>query len=133
MVGNKQVSDNEWELTRFCNLKQYQVNGGASKLLKCFVNEYKPNTIVSFASHDISNGSLYEVLGFTKETETSGSYWYVDYNMIRFHRYTFRKSELVKKGYDANESEFEIMDRLKYYRIYDSGQSKYILTVKGSL
>jgi hypothetical protein len=54
--------------------------------------------------------------------------------LIRYHRYTFRKSELVKKGYDKNKSEFEIMDDLKYYRIYDSGQSKYMLIIKkGSL
>ena len=134
MMGNKKISDNEWELTRFCNLKNTQVIGGADKLLKHFIQKYNPSSIVSFASHDISNGNLYKVLGFDKESEIYSSYWYIDSNtLLRYHRYTFRKSELIKKGYDKNLSEFQIMDQLKYYRIYDSGQSKYVLKLKKDL
>ena len=126
MMGNKNKCDNEWELTRFCNKINLQVIGGASKLLKCFINEYKPEKIISFASHDISNGSIYKILGFNKEKDEQGSYWYIDNKtLIRYHRYCFRKSELVKKGYDKNMSEFEIMNNLPYTRIYDSGQDKY--------
>ena len=133
MMGNNTVNDGEWELTRFCNLKNTIVAGAASKLLKYFILNYSPESIVSFASHDISNGSLYNTLGFIKENEFPGSYWYISYDMIRYHRYTFRKSELVKKGYDKDKSESEIMNDLKYYRIYDSGQSKYILKLKKDL
>ena len=133
MIGNNKINDGEWELTRFCNLKNTIVIGAAGKLLKYFISNYNPTSVVSFASHDISNGSLYELLGFNKESEFPGSYWYIDQNMIRYHRYTFRKSELIKKGYDKDKSEFEIMDELKYLRIYDSGQSKYILKLKKDL
>ena len=131
MMGNREISEGEWELTRFCNLKNMQVIGGADKLLKHFIKQHNPQSVVSFASHDISNGNLYEVLGFKKQSETCGSYWYIDQTtMIRYHRYTFRKSELIKLGYDKDKSEFEIMNNLKYHRIYDSGQSKYIMQIK---
>ena len=133
MMGNSMCNDGEWELVRFCNKLNTQVIGSASRLLSYFIKKYNPNSIVSFASHDISNGNLYKTLGFDKISEYEGSYWYIDSNMLRYHRYTFRKSELIKKGYDPNKSEFQIMDELKYLRIYDSGQSKYILQIKKDL
>ena len=129
MMG-KGDSEGEYELTRFCNKLNILVIGGASKLLNYFINNYEFDQITSFASHDISNGNLYEILGFKKVSEIKKSYWYIDNSLIRYHRYCFRKSELVKKGYDKNLSEFEIMDSLPFLRIYDSGQSKYILTKK---
>ena len=132
-MGNSTCGDGEWELVRFCNKLNTQVIGSASRLLNYFIKKYNPNSIVSFASHDISNGNLYKILGFDKISEYEGSYWYIDSNMLRYHRYTFRKSELIKKGYDSNKTEFQIMDELKYLRIYDSGQSKYILQIKKDL
>ena len=126
MMGKESVND-EWELTRFCNKLNTIVVGGASKLLNYFIKNNKFTKLISFASHDISNGKLYETLGFIKESEIKSSYWYVDNYFIRYHRYCFRKSELVKKGYNEKLSEFQIMDSLPYLRIYDSGQSKYIL------
>ena len=127
MMGKNEDKE-DWELLRFCNKLNTQVIGGAGKLLNHFIKNYNPLQIISFASHDISNGGLYEKLGFELENSSYGSYWYIDNKtMIRYHRYCFRKSELIKKGYDENLSEFQIMDNLNYFRIYDSGQSKYIL------
>ena len=126
MMGKYKYED-VWELTRFCNTLNTSVVGAAGKLLKHFIKNINPTTIESFASHDISNGNLYNTLGFKKETETNGSYWYIDKCKIRYHRFTFCKSKLIKMGYDKDKSEFEIMDGLGYIRIYDSGQTKYTL------
>ena len=63
--GNK--TNDVWELTRFCSLLNTHVIGAAGKLLKYFVKKYEPTTIQSFASNDISNGGLYDKLGFNKE------------------------------------------------------------------
>ena len=46
--------------------------------------------------------------------------------MNRHHRYNFRKDQLVKEGFDASKSEFTIMEERGYYRIYDSGQTKWV-------
>lgn len=119
--------EKKWELVRFCSCKNTQIIHGAQRLLVHFQKDH-PGDIVSFASHDISMGTLYEALGFEKVSETQSSYWYIDMKTLkRYHRYSFTKASLIKKGYDPTMTEFEIMDTLPYHRIYDSGQSKYIL------
>lgn len=121
--------ENSYELYRFCNKLNTQVIGGASKLFTYFIEKYNPATIESFSSNDISVGYLYSKLGFEYIGE-SISYWYIKSNngvFNRYHRYKFRKSELVKMGYDSNKSEYDIMNGMKnFYRIYDSGQTKWL-------
>lgn len=116
--------DKTWELYRYCCKLNTQVVGGASKLFMHFIKNIHPNKIISFSSNDISEGKLYKMLNFTFET-SSISYWYIK-NNIRYHRYNFTKSKLVGMGYDEKKTEFQIMDELKYYRIFDSGQSKWV-------
>ena len=48
---------------------------------------------------------------------------------IRKHRFGFTKQALIKKGYDPNKTEHEIMLERKIYRIYDSGNLKYKLKI----
>ena len=126
--GRKCVNgENNWELYRFCNKLNTQVIGGASKLFSYFVKQYNPNNISSFSSNDISNGFLYEKLGFQKKNE-SISYWYIK-NYKRYHRFNFTKSNLIKMGFDENKTERQIMSENKYYRIYDSGQTKWVKNI----
>ena len=116
-----------WELLRFCNKLNTHVIGGARRLLTHFCNEHPAGDIISFASHDISNGHLYEVLGFDYAGETHSSYWYVhNQSHERFHRSSFMKKDLVRKGYDPSLTEEQIMMQTDYLRIYDSGQSKWL-------
>ena len=125
-LGNKKSDDNKWELYRFCTKKNWQVVGGAKRLFMHFVQEYNPDSIESFSSNDISQGELYYHLGFQLFGH-SISYWYIDKKMKRYHRYKFRKSELVKMGYDKTKTEFDItLGDMGLYQIYDSGQSKWI-------
>ena len=126
-MGKYNNDTNSWELTRFCNKLHTQVIGGASKLFTFFIKKYKYSEIISYASHDISNGDIYNNLNFRLNNITKTSYWYIDKNtMTRYHRLNFSKKQLVKRGYDENKTEFQIMNSLNYYRIYDTGQSKYI-------
>lgn len=127
-LGNK--STDGWELYRFCNKLNTSVVGAASKLLNHFINTYSPDSLESFSSNDISDGKLYKTLGFEETSITNSSYWYIDKKMNRYHRYKFRKSELIKAGENPDLSESEIMIKNGYYKIYDSGQTKYILNIK---
>ena len=113
-----------YELYRYCCKEGIQVVGGASRLFKHFLKEYNPNSIESFSSNDISNGNLYQQLGFEKVSDSIG-YWYVDKEMNRYHRYKFTKYSLVNEGYDKDKTEYEIMNERGFYRIYDSGQTKW--------
>ena len=128
--GSKIKSNNEWDLNRFCTLTDTRVVGGASKLLNHFIKMILPNSIVSYACLDISDGNLYKKLGFD-EVNTSIGYWYVDSKTYkRYHRSTFTKAKLIKEGYDPNMTENEIMMMKNYYKIYDCGRKKYVLKLK---
>ena len=122
-------NEDGWELVRFCNKKNMTVVGGASKLLSYFIKTYNPTKIVSYSSNDISDGRLYKILGFNK-CNIAGAYWYIHQRTFqRFHRFNFRKSKLQEMGYDVqNKTEFQIMSELPYWRIYDSGTTRWELT-----
>jgi hypothetical protein len=129
-LGNKKPKDNEYELIRFCNKLNTNVVGGASKLLKYFINNYNPLKVISYADNDYSEGKLYNVLGFKDLGFTNISYiYYEPKTQSIYNRFKFRKSELIKMGFDKNQSEFEITEKLGMYRIYNSGISKKELNI----
>lgn len=128
-LGNKRHKDGEYELLRFCNKLNTTVVGGASKLFKYFVKEYKPLSIKSYCDKRWSLGKTYEVLGFDFLHDSSPNYYYIIGNN-RKNRFKYRKSELIKEGYDPNKSETEIMRERKIYRIYDCGCGVYQYTIK---
>jgi hypothetical protein len=48
-LGNKNRNKNEFELLRFANIKDTNVLGAGSKLLKHFIKEFSPKKIISYA------------------------------------------------------------------------------------
>lgn len=121
------ASKDKYELYRFCNKLGVCIVGGSTRLFKHFLKKYPGCVVESFSSNDISMGNLYIRLGFEFMGEQKGSYWYIDRKFQRYHRYSFRKDELVKK-YKANptKTEFQITNEMGLFRIYDSGQQKWI-------
>jgi hypothetical protein len=117
--------EGSYELLRFCTKLNTSIIGGASKLLKYFEINYKPITLISYADRRWSEGSLYNTLGFTLKGDTTPNYFYTK-GRVREGRFKYRKSELVRLGYDTSKSEREIMNDLGYYRIYDSGTLKFV-------
>jgi hypothetical protein len=116
-----------FELLRFCNKKYTSVIGGASKLIKYFIEKFKPIEIISYSLNSYSNGNLYKKLGFKFIKESGINYFWCK-NGIRYHRFNFRKDKLVKEGADNNKTEVEIMSEMSYYRVFDCGVKKWILT-----
>lgn len=124
--------DKKHQLVRFCNLKDHRVVGGASKLLKYYIKTYKPNTIISYSSNDISNGHLYKKLGFKPSNTIQTAYWYISPDMKRYHRATFSRQGINRKWpeyklEDHSWTEKSVMDSKGYNRIYDSGTVKWVL------
>lgn len=126
---NSSSNNNEYELLRFCNKLNTNVVGGASKLFKYFISNYEFNDIITYADRGYSNGNLYKKLGFKFMHKTTPNYFYV-IDGIRHHRFNYRKDKLIKDGFDPNKTEHEIMLERKIYRIYNSGNLKFILTIK---
>jgi len=118
-------SPDSYELLRFCNKLNTNIIGGESKLFMYFIDNYKPEEIITYADRSWSQGELYYKLGFDFVHKSQSNYYYV-VDGIRKNRFEFRKDVLVKDGYDKNKTEHEIMLERKIFRIYDSGQLKFI-------
>ena len=127
-MGKKITNEGEYEMLRFCNKLNTNIIGGASKLFKYFVDNYKPKEITTYADRSISQGKLYNTLGFKFINKTQPNYYYI-IDGIRHHRFNFRKDILIKEGFDPNKTEHEIMLERNIFRIYDSGNLIYNIKI----
>jgi hypothetical protein len=118
MGGDK--SEGSWELVRFCNKLNTNVIGGASKLFAKFVKDYNPKKIITYSDKRWATGNMYQILGFINTHDSDPNYFYI-IDDERKNRFNFRKSVLIKEGYDPNKTEHEIMLNRDIYRIYDCG------------
>lgn len=125
MTFGKKHIDDEYELVRFCNELNTTVIGAASKLFKYFIDKYKPKKIISYVDRSWSQGNMHYKLGFNYINKTPPNYSYYDSKHIKYNRFNFRKDVLVRKGYDKNKTESEIMTELGYLRVYNSGKLKF--------
>lgn len=119
-LGSKKNNDGEYELLRFCNKPYFNVVGGASRLFKYFIRKYDPKLITSYCDYRWSVGNLYKTLGFSLHRKSLPNYYYI-IDKHRENRFKYRKSELVKKGFDKNKTEKMIMEECGINRIYDCG------------
>ena len=128
--GNKRKNlgsaskEDSYELLRFCNKLNTNVVGGASRLLNHFIKIHNPKEIISYCDRRWSQGNMYEKLGFNFDHYSKPNYFYV-VGQKRENRFKYRKSELIKQGFDKNKSEHEIMLERGIYRIYDCGTMVY--------
>ena len=118
----------EYELLRYCS--HYNVVGGAERLFKYFVNNYKPNSIVSYCDTSKFSGKVYDTLGFR----------YTKTNSPRKHWYSLKEKRhitdglLLSQGYDRlfkenhgkGTSNEELILNRGYLPVYDCGQATYI-------
>ena len=113
----------DWEIIRFAS--RGSVPGAASKLFQYFVRAHNPSQVVSYCDQSWGDGTVYEKMGFQHQSTQIG-YWYTDYK-LRYNRMQFQKSrisQLVDNG--ASLTEWQIMQQLRYDRIWDCGQSCWI-------
>jgi hypothetical protein len=118
-----------WEMIRFATC-EYSIAGLCSKFLSFFRKNIDNKTnIVTYAKTDWTpdpDQSVYKKCGFKLSGHTSPSlYWSI--NGMRFHRLNFTKKKLVERGKDKKLKAVEIMHNDGYYRIWDSGNWKFIL------
>lgn len=124
----------QYELIRLCWKQGIKVIGGAEKMFKHFLNTYSPKNIISYCDLTKFSGDVYLKLGFKTEASllTKPNYVWVNprHNDV-LNRYQTQKSQLVKLGLgDFSETEDDIMSRLGYLKIYNSGNLKFIYNSK---
>lgn len=74
--GDKTIRSYEW--TRYASLPGVRLSGGMGKLLQAFIEEVKPDDIMTYADLEWSEGKVYEQLGFTLEGVKSPVLFSVD-------------------------------------------------------
>lgn len=122
----------EYEIARFATDYDYFVYGAASRLIK-----YLPRPIISYSNNRLSDGQVYEVLGFKNITvANTPSYWYTDTKtrIWRFKCKRINKKEVLSKFPTEKEqalngifSQKIFGDFRPLYRIEDYGHKKWIL------
>jgi len=123
--GRKKMVEGGWNLSRFCNRLDFNVVGGASKLLSFFIKSFEPKRIVSYADKSWSRGELYYKLGFEKVDDSRPDYKYI-VNDRRVHKSRYRKSNLKISG--ISESEYTKMNNIN--KIWDCGKLKFEMLIK---
>lgn len=127
----KKEKNGYWDLNRFATDINYQCIGIGGKLFKYFTRNYDYQEIKSFADRrwttDPTN-NLYTKLGFEFDSYVPPSYWYYkDGEIIRHHKFGFRKQILHKRyGLPLGLKESEMAETLGYTRIWDCGLIKYV-------
>lgn len=120
---NKQY---EWELLRLCSKKYYNIIGGASKLFKYFIKNYKPKSVVSYCDRRIFTGKIYEKLGFLRQGLAKPNYSYI--GEFQGSRINFQKHKLknILPIFYAEKSEKENMALNNSFPVYDKGNDTWI-------
>jgi hypothetical protein len=129
MFSNSRFNKNyQWEITRFASLLNAKVVGGFAKLLKHFVKENSPESIITYSDLRYFDGLVYEKNGFKKINRSAPGYFYTDYNH-RFSRIEFQKHKLQKKlnVYDDRLTEWQNMQLNGYDRIWDCGNNVFVM------
>lgn len=131
-IGRRKINrgDVKWEIIRFSTKLGVTVVGGFSKLLSHIRNNYDCQSLMTYADIRWSGLEFKEVVyhktGFNYLGRSKPNYWYIkDGYDVREHRYKYRKSELIKKGYDSNKTEIEIMSENGYSRVWDCGNLRF--------
>jgi len=115
-----------WEIMRLCTLLNTTVVGGASKLLKYFLDNHEGD-IITYANLRFSQGNAYKKLGFEFLHNSRPSYCYSDGKQT-YSRYLCQKhklSELLGEKYDPQLTEEENMLQTGYSKIWDCGNAVY--------
>lgn len=120
----------DWEIIRFASKTGTKVIGGFTKLLKHFVKQVNPKSILTFADRRISTGDLYLKTGFEKINITEPNYFYCKNNLI-LSRQQCQKSKLHKLLGDSFKPEFSETENMLlngFNKVYDAGHIKLIWT-----
>ena len=115
--------DNSIEIARFASKLNSSVRGGFSKLLNYITKLHNPSKIISFCDLRYSTGESYKRLGFELKDISLSWRWtdcHLTYNRLQ-----------CRANMDARKlSEAKYAEELKWHKIYDAGQAKYIKELK---
>ncbi len=117
----------QWELSRFCSLKNTIVIGAAGKLFAFFVKHKEPKSVVSYADLRWGDGVFYKNLGFELSHRSAPNFFYFKNGEItRESRIKYQKYKLIKEGYEPTKTAWQIMQERGFNKIWDCGNNVWI-------
>ena len=130
MTFGKSKFDNtvDYEMYRFCSLINTRVIGGASKLLKYFIKNYKPKSIVTYADKRYSDGLFYEKIGFKKCGSIPPNFFVLGKNKLDRQSHLNWEKHMIKEKlnmFDDKKTIYENLLMNGYDRIWDCGSFKF--------
>ncbi len=112
-------SSHDWELVRMASDPSFRVHGVWEKVMRTFVREHDPSSVVSFSDNRLFSGEVYGKIGFRADGETDATYFWVR-GMERCHQSAMRKRE----GEEGTEKELREAEGFK--RIWDVGKRRWV-------
>ena len=119
-------------LERYCTSEV--VVGGMGKLLsagKRWARSHGCTHIVTFSDHEVSDGGLYQRLGFTPDKELAPDYKYV-VDGKRIHKFNYRLKRFKNDSaleYQEGLSERELALLNGLERVWDCGKTRWVMDV----
>lgn len=107
-----------YEWVRYASIGSARVSGGMGKLLNHFVNEQKPQEIMSYADADWSTGDAYEKLGFKKTRATAPVQFLVN-------KHTFERIPLKKLNNNSKYKSAQF-NQDEWILLLNSGNLKFL-------
>lgn len=122
----------QYELLRLCTKAGITVVGGSSKLFTFFIENYKPESIISYCNNAKFDGEVYTILGFRLKTKgnVTRHWWHperkihITDNFLRSKGFDLLFGHIWGK-YGIGTSNDELMREHGFVEIYDAGQSVY--------
>ena len=122
----------QWELLRYCALKNHTVIGGMAKLLKAATQDLNISELISYADRRWSSqlSNIYSSTGFQLSSISKPNYKYFQINKTEIklqsrNKYQKHKLKDLLENFDPALSEFENMSIHDYFRIWDCGNLVY--------
>lgn len=118
----------QWELIRYASAIGVNVQGGASKLWKYFLNSHQPQNVISYCDVRLNTGGLYQQLGFLWQRENGPNYWYTFRYKTFENRIRYQKHKLagLLDHFDPNQTEWANMKAHGWDRYWDCGSSVWV-------
>lgn len=120
---SRQSINASYEISRMVMDPSFRVHGIWSKILKIFIQEHDPDSIVSYSDNRLFTGSVYEKMGFVCDGFVKPDYYWV-YGGTRFHKSKLRKPK------HCIETETKLRESEGYKKIWDLGKKRWILRLK---
>lgn len=115
-------SSHLWELVRMAADPEFRVHGIWSKLLKKFVSDENPSSIVSFSDNRLFSGGVYGKIGFSYDGDVPPDYYWCK-GKRRYHKSGLRKRRAERK---TGTTERELRESQGYRKIWDLGKKRWV-------